>query len=321
MGTTVSVEIIGADAEVAREAIEMIRSEFQYLGREWYPWENNGELVRLNKAFAAGQPVTVSPALARLLLRAQELYRLSGGTFDPAVGRLVELWGFHRTERDRQAAWPTEAQLHEWQIDHPTFDALSIENRVVSSRRKDLVLDLGAIGKGHGVDIGIEILQRRGIANALINAGGNLRAIGYATTEPEHRPWRVAIRHPRDSGALAWLELHGDESLATSGDYERYALRGTERAHHILDPRTGRSATHTIAVTVVAQDATLADAASTAIFVAGRSAWVEVARALGIRQVLRMDADGSVTVSRVLAARLRSPGSEAHQVEWQTVDL
>jgi thiamine biosynthesis lipoprotein len=321
MGTIVSIDIADAGEEQAQEAIAVVRNEIQFLGREWYPWENNGELVRLNKAIAAGQKAAVSPALAKLLARAQEFQRLSGGDFDPAVGRLVELWGFNRGERDPAQPWPDEAQLERWRTDHPTLADLTIDNQLVGSRRNDLLLDLGAIGKGQTVDIGMELLKQHGIANALINAGGNLRAIGHAGGKPQNRPWRVAIRHPRNEGPMAWLELLGDESLSTSGDYERFAMRGAERLNHILDPRTGRSATHTIAVTVVASDATLADAASTAIFVAGRTAWRAVARDLGIRQVLRMDADGSVEVSRELAARLRSPGSEARQIAWRTIDL
>ncbi len=320
MGTTVSIDVVDADPKKVREAIASVRSELEYLGREWYPWENNGELVRLNKAISLGQKAPVSPALANLLIRSQELHRTSGGHFDPAVGRLVELWGFHRNERDAKQAWPDDAQLDAWQNDHPTIADINIEDRIVSSRRRDLLLDLGAIGKGRAVDIGMEILKQHGFGNALINAGGNLRAIGAAAAAPQ-RLWRVAIRNPRGKEPIAWLELRGDESLSTSGDYERFGIRGAERVNHIVDPRTGRSATHTVAVTVVASDATLADASSTAIFVAGPRAWRTVARGMGIRQVLRVSTLGDIEVSRELAARLRSPGSEAHPIEWRTVDL
>ncbi len=321
MGTTVSIDVVAADPKKARDAMTVVRGEMRYLGREWYPWENNGELVRLNKAIAIGQKASVSPALAKLLLRSQELQRLSSGSFDPAVGRLVELWGFNRADRDATRPWPTDAQLDAWHKDRPTLADLVIEDRLVSSRRSDLLLDLGAIGKGYTVDRGVEILKQRGIANALINAGGNLRAFGSAMTDTQARPWRVAIRNPRGPEPIAWLELHGDESLSTSGDYERFAMRGTERFNHILDPHTGRSATHTMAVTVVAGDATLADAASTAIFVAGPDNWRKVARDMGIRQVLRIDANGRIEASRELAARLHSPGSEARQIEWHAIDL
>jgi thiamine biosynthesis lipoprotein len=321
MGTTVSIDVIDADTERARGAIELARGEIQYLGREWYPWENNGELVRLNVAIESGQKGDVSPALEKLLLRAMELHRASGGEFDPAIGHLVELWGFDQGERDPAKPWPDQAQLDAWRLNHPTFADVEIDTRSVTSRRKDLLIDLGAIGKGHVVDLGMEILKQHGITNALINAGGNLRAIGNAAGARSPRAWQVAIRSPRDPGPMAWLELRGDESVSTSGDYERFSVHGGIRVNHILEPKTGRSATHTASVTVIAGDATLADAASTAIFVAGRPGWRTVARNMGVNQVMRVDANGGVEVSRDLAPRLRSPGSEVRQVEWQTIDL
>jgi thiamine biosynthesis lipoprotein len=326
MGTTMSIDVVGVEEEKAREVIGLVRSEIEFLGREWYPWATNGELVRLNRAIEQGEQASVSPVLARLLLRAQELHRASDGNFDPAVGRLVEMWGFHQADRDPARPWPTDAQLRDWQTTHPTFADLSINGLTVTSKRGDLLLDLGAIGKGHAVDLGIEILKKHGVSNALVNAGGNLRAIGQAKlaqgngTEPQ-RPWRVAIRDPRENGAMAWLELQRDESLSTSGDYERFAMRGAERANHVLEPKTGRSASHTMAVTVIATDATLADAASTAIFVAGPDVWRTVARTMGVPQTMRIDASGKVEITRALASRLRPPGNESPPLEWQTVDL
>ena len=118
------------------------------------------------------------------------------------------------------------------------------------------------------------------------------------------RPWRVGIRDPRAVRTLAWLELN-DESVATSGDYERFFLVNGKRIHHLLDPRTGRPAGHTIAVTVIANDATLADAASTALFIAGPDQWQNVARAMGVDQALRVDASGQIQVTRKLQARLQ----------------
>ncbi|HYM35444.1 MAG TPA: FAD:protein FMN transferase [Steroidobacteraceae bacterium] len=315
MGTIVSIDVVGVDDP---QAIATARAEIERLGREWYPWANDGELVRLNAAFAKGESMTASSAFANLLRRSQEAFRLSNGFFDPAVAPMVEAWGFHRSERDPRQAVPTEAQLNAWAANHPTFADVVIDTDKVRSRRADLKLDFGAIGKGFAVDAAIEQLKQRGVANALVNAGGNLRAIGR---DIKNLPWRVAIRSPRSDEPLAWLELQGDESVSTSGDYERFAVVAGQRIHHILDPRTGRPATHTSAVTVIAADATAADAASTAIFVAGPNRWREIARALGIQQVLRVDANGQIEVSRALAARLRTPSSEPRQTPWTQIDL
>jgi len=308
MGTTVSIAIGGDAPKDAQQALDAAKDELKRIGREWYAWGLDGELVQVNKAIAAGNTSTVSPELAELLTRSATYFKSSEGAFDPAVGGLVRLWGFDAAQRSMKPA-PTIKQLDGWQRDHPTFADVTVEGLRVSSRRRDLVLDLGAVGKGFAVDLAVAMLQARGIRHALVNAGGNLRAISDGAA----KPWRIAIRDSRAVRAQAWLELRGDESVSTSGDYERFALVNGKRIHHLLDPRTGRDAEQTIAVTVVAADATLADAASTAIFVAGKERWRAVAQTLGVDQVLRIDANGSVEVTAKLGERLQFKSSEAPQ--------
>jgi FAD:protein FMN transferase len=321
MGTIVSIDVVGVDAQKAFVAMTAARGDIEYLGREWYPWANSGELVRLNAALAKGETVSVSPAMVKLIKQSQEAFRQSDGLFDPAVAPMVERWGFQHGERDASQTIPSEAQLKTWEANHPTFADVVIKDNQIGGRRNDLMLDFGAIGKGYAVDLAIERLQRLGVDNALVNAGGNLRAIGHTMTDSQIRAWHVAIRNPRADEPLAWLELRGGEGVSTSGDYERFAIIDGQRFHHILDPHTGRPAMHTAAVTVVARDATTADAASTAIFVAGPARWREIAQALGVSEVLRVDANGSIEVSRALMAKLRMPGSEPRQIPWTQVDL
>jgi thiamine biosynthesis lipoprotein len=320
MGTTVSITVVGDAPDTARQAISDARGELQRIGREWYPWAHDGELVRLNTALANGQTGSASPQLAQLLQRSQEYFHLSEGAFDPAVGGLVRLWGFDSADTDSRRL-PTEKQLSAWVKSHPTLADIHIENGAVRSERRDVVLDLGAIGKGYAVDSAIELLQQRGIHNALVNAGGNLRALGHAPGNNNTQPWRIAIRDPRAVRALAWLELSGDESVSTSGDYERFIFVAGKRIHHLLDPFTGRSADHTIAVTVVGNDGTLVDAASTAIFVAGPNRWQSVAHAFKVDLIMRIDATGQVQVSRKLQSRLQRPSNETRETAWVTVDL
>jgi thiamine biosynthesis lipoprotein len=314
MGTTVSITALGDESAATRQAINEAQAELQRIGREWYPWASDGELVRLNAALAQGQSVKTAPDLAQLLQRSQDYFRLSGGAFDPAIGGLVRLWGFDSIDNATHL-FPTQKQLDLWKKSHPTIADIHIDSDEVSSTRRDVILDLGAIGKGYAVDRAIELLQQRGIQNAMVNAGGNLRALGNNNS----RSWRVAIRDPRAVRTLGWLELK-DESVSTSGDYERFFLVGGKRMHHLLDPNTGRPADHTIAVTVIASDATVADAASTALFIAGPNAWQSTARKLGIDQVLRIDASGQVQVTAKLHARLQTPSTDSRRSVWTVVD-
>jgi len=311
MGTTISIVV--ADASPGLPAtLATIERDIQRSGREWYAWNQEGELAKLNTALAAGRTFEVSAELADLLQRARDVYRSSEGAFDPAVAPMVELWGFNDAERTAQS--PGAARMRMWQAGHATFADLRIDLRTVSSVRRDIMLDLGAIGKGYVVDRAVAELRRNGVHNALVNAGGNLRAVGR---HPQH-PWRIAIRNPRADGAIATIELQSDESVSTSGDYERAGIVNGKRAHHLLDPRTGEPALHTAAVTVFAHDATLADAASTALFIAGADRWLQMAKTLQIQGAIRFDAGGHVQATRSLKSRLHV-SERTLAVEW--VDL
>ena len=162
-----------------------------------------------------------------------------------------------------------------------------------------LQLDLGAFAKGVAVDRAIAALRAAGIDNAIVNAGGDLRAIGA-----RERPWRIGIRHPRAPGVLASIETRGDESIFTSGDYERYFEAEGTRYHHIIDPRSGYPARGTASLTVIHTEAATADAAATALFVAG-DAWPRTAADMGINRVMRVRADGTVEMTPAMAGRIR----------------
>lgn len=317
MGTTVSVAIATDDAQSAGAALGDTERLAQQYGREWYPWNSAGELAQLNDALARGAPAQISPPLLALLSRSRELFIESDGYFDPAVAPLVRLWGFDRSERAPNSPLPDERALNAWCKEHPTFADLQWRDTTVSSERSDLQLDLGAIGKGRIVDLAIELLRARGFHDAMVDAGGNLRAIGRAGD----RPWRIALRDPRGDGALGWLDLSGDESVSTSGDYERYAVVNGERIHHVLDPHTGRPATHTIAVTVLAPDATTADAASTALMAAGPEHWVQLARKMKLKYVLRVASDSTIEMSSGLRSRLRIPASLPREHSLKIIEL
>jgi thiamine biosynthesis lipoprotein len=115
----------------------------------------------------------------------------------------------------------------------------------------------------------------------------------------------MGIRDPRDWGVIASVELHGGESLHTSGNYERFVEADGVRYSHILDPHTGMPVDHLVSVSVIDNDSALADAAATAITVAGPHAWVQVAKRMGVSQVMVVDKLGTIYVSPKMLARLQ----------------
>jgi len=138
----------------------------------------------------------------------------------------------------------------------------------------------------------------------LLDLGGNLATLGHAGGS-EGRPWSIGIRDPARPGLLATLATQGREAVVTSGSYERYRLLDGERCAHIIDPRRGGPAPEFVSVTVVHRSATLADAAATALFVAGPSRWRGVAKRLGVDSVLLVDRHRRVWITPRLAPRVR----------------
>lgn len=298
MGTLVDVvlyDVPPAQAEQARIRLGRLLFDF---GHDWWAW-GDGRLARLNQQLSQTGHAELPDDMADLIAEARQLAQLSGGCFNPAVGPLVRLWGFHSAPRDPHAP-PPDAHAIAALLPVPDMQAIHLDHHQISAPRGTWI-DLGGYAKGRAVDLAVAELRRLGIHNAIVNAGGDLRAIGSAG----NRPWRIGIRNPRGEGAIASLTVEDNESVFTSGDYERTFIYHDQRYHHILNPRTGYPAQGTESVTVVDTRAAWADAAATALFVAGPEHWPQVATALGVKQVLLIDHQGRFHMTAELAQRIR----------------
>lgn len=296
-GTLVDVSIEHEDQAVARGAIAGVARDFQWQNTAWHAWKPGG-LCELNAAFAAGKAHTVEPTLLPLLTEATELARMSGGLFNPAIGGLVGLWGFHNDELP-SGVLPHEARIAALVAAAPSMDDLVIVGNRVSSRNPAVQLDFGGYAKGVALDRALDNLSGQGLRNAIVNLGGNLAVSG----DKAGRPWHIGVRHPQDQGVLASLEVSGRTAVITSGSYERYRELDGKRYPHIIDPRTGLPAQHVASATVIHPDAALADVAATALVVAGPEAWVDVARRMGVRDVMLVDGEGRVQMTPAMSDR------------------
>lgn len=308
MGTVIDITTWGVSPRDARAAFEDLQTLFQRWHQEWHAWLDS-PLSRANQAFAEGREATLTPDLLTMLEHARAAAHASEGLFNPAIGRLIELWGFHADERP-DGPPPSQAAIMELLRKQPSVDDIIVDGDRVRSTNPAVALDFGGL-KGYAVDRAIDYLRAHGIQNAIVNAGGNLRAIGSKGGQP----WRIGIRNPRGPGVLASIELSGDESVATSGDYERFFEWHGVRYHHILDPRSGFPSIGTTAVTVLAPTAELADIAGKPLMIAGPAKWLELAHRLGITQALRVDESGRVEITPALSARLKWEIEPAPPVE------
>jgi len=297
-GTLVEIEIRGVDREVARAASAEAGQMLQQFHEDWHAWRP-GALGDLNAAIAAGESYDADPALAEALEDAQVLSCASGGLFEPAIGELIALWGFH-ADTPPTGAPPSSEAIAALRDRAPRITDLRIEGTRITSRNPIVQLDLGGFAKGVALDRVAAALAARGIQDAVLNAGGDVNVMGRHGA----RHWRVAIRDPFVWGAVAAVSLQPGEVLYTSGNYERFFDHDGQRFAHIIDPRTGMPVQDIVSVSVLDTSGARADAAATALSVAGREDWARVARDMGVTAVMMIAGDGEILVTPAMAHRL-----------------
>lgn len=297
LGTIIEIEIYAAKEIQVDQALNETENFFQLIQHDWYAF-GDGELGRANIALSQGKSAELSPELTGLVQRSLELRQLSDGFFDPTIGALVELWGFHDSESPRTTP-PTEADIKRWQANQPARESLSIVDHTVSADGP-LKLDFGGMAKGTALAGASALLHRLGIDNALINAGGDVQVLG----KRGKRRWRIGIRDPHSNGVLGAIALAPGEAIVTSGNYERFFEFGGQQYHHLLDPHTGWPVAETAGVTVVDFNPELADAAATALMVAGPKRFEQIATQMGIACAMLVTTEGDVFMTPMMVKRI-----------------
>lgn len=299
-GTEIDVSLYGVDADAAEATVNELEQAFDNVNDTWHAWQPS-TLSHINEAIAKGQSIEITPQVAAVIEEAATYARESHNLFNPAAGKLFELWGYHQDNWFESRPPPAQSNIDDWLAAAPTMQDIHIDNGILSSDNPTVKLGFGGFAKGTAVDAAINALKKQGVENAIINIGGDLRAIG----RHGDRPWKIGIRHPRkEGGMMASVELQEDESVFTSGDYERYFTYEGKRYPHILDPRTGYPARDNISVTVIHKQAARADAAATALIVAGQD-WPQIAASMGIDHVMLMRADGQIEMTPAMAEQVR----------------
>lgn len=283
MSTTVSVQIAEASADAHTRASA---------AAAWFPHVESictrfadSELTRL--ARHVGSPVQVSPLLFELLQLAVAVASASDGAFDPTVGALMATMGFNTPWREDHTPPSTPSAPS---IAVTWRDIVLDAHAHTVTLQQPLTLDLGAIAKGFAIDLAMREL--RDVPHVCINAGGDLAVRGH---NAKGQPWRTGIRHPIAHDRLCatvTIPTHGgDVAVCTSGDY----LRTTACGHHLVNPQREQSATSMRSATVVAPNAAIADALSTAAFVLGPERGAALLREQQV-DGLFFGSDGTVTV-------------------------
>lgn len=304
-GTLVEITLYGEEEDKARRVTDQVLRDFDEMHKTLHAWQP-GSLERLNGLLALATPqapirIALPPNLISILTDATRLSEQGESLFNPAIGNLVRLWGFHSDTFEPRLPDPKEiARLVKA---NPRMSDLKITGVMLEAGNPAVRLDLGGYAKGYALDLAAAYLKSQGVNNALINIGGNIMALG----RKGNQAWKVGIQHPRRAGALAMLELHDGEAIGTSGDYQRFFEVNGKRYCHLIDPRSGWPADQAQAVTVIAHGphaGTLSDVASKPLFIAGPGDWRRMAKKMGVNEVLFIAADGGVSATRAMNGRL-----------------
>ncbi len=284
-GTVVEINVWSDNLANTQQAVDEISETFNAMHHQWHAWKP-GRLSDINRALRSGESIQLTEEERQFMQKTIDLSKQSNYFFNPAIGELINLWGFHADEYPLLSAPPTAEQIRALSTQLISVDDLSLNGLTLSSDKPNIWLDFGGIAKGYAIDRAVEILHKHHINNAIINAGGDLRSIGSKSSDDKTlRPWRVAIQSPTDWSMIAEIEIKADESVFTSGNYQRYKEFDGQRYSHILNPITGMPVAEIVSATVIADNGILADAAATALVVAGDQ-WPQIANNMNISQVL-----------------------------------
>ncbi len=265
MDTAIEITAYG---NAAKAGIGQAFSEYERIHRIADRFQPDSDISRVNRA-AGGAAVQVDPMLIEMIEAVQAQPEPVRNLVKLTVGPVADTWQI----RDMDGWKPPADQAVQAALRLVDDEGVEIDKQASTVRlpRAGMSLDVGAVAKGYATDKAVAALKAAGIKHALINAGGNVHALG---NKPDGTPWRVGLQHPRGKEKLSGVfSLRDGESLQTSGDYQRYAVYAGKRYAHIFDPRTGApSDTGLASATIICPSSTLGDILSTAVFVAGRQA-------------------------------------------------
>ena len=290
MGAAFSVVLYGSDQAAMNQAMDAAFAEAHRLDALLSNYKPESEWSRINRE-AATHPVSVSPELFHLLSDCIEYSRTSEGTFDITVGPLMRAWGFFGGERHV----PSPDQIRDaLEIVGYRHVQLNARRRTVRFDRPGVEIDPGGVGKGYAVDRMVEILRARGFRNALVAASGS-SIFGLGNPPDEPRGWPISIADPWDHRKNAAQVFLKNESLSTSGSYEKSFRVNGRRYSHIMDPRRGAPAEGTVQVTVLAPRTIDSEVWAKPYFIQGRE-WTTAHKPKGWRVLYCESAPGEACV-------------------------
>mgnify|MGYP000406867432 CR=1 FL=1 len=274
MGTTFNVTAIGEDLDETALAAS-VEETLAAVNAKMSNWDPNSEVSTFS-ASTSTDPVAVSDEFALVLAAANDVHDKTDGAFDVTLGPLIELWGFGPRKPEDPVPSDAEIEAALAGVGQKRLLTLDAEAGTLAKSEPRVGINLSAIAKGYGIDAVAKTLRDAGIENYLVEIGGDLVSKGQ---NDKGETWQIGIEKPQaGSQSLQLIVSLDDRGMASSGDYKNYFEQDGVRYSHIIDPTTGRPITHrTTSVTVLAENAMMADAWATAMLALGQEKGMQLA--------------------------------------------
>lgn len=259
MNTFMTVKSFGVEPDRANDSVKIL---VDGLEKHLSTTLQNSDIYKLNHS--SGESILVAKPVADLVAFALKMAQSTDGALNPALYPVVRAWGF-TTEEYRV---PPDSEITKL-LAYTNYRKIRVDTALAGAKitlAPQMMVDLGAVGKGYAGDKAIDLLRRQGITSAVLDLGGNVQTLGC---KPDGKPWKVGVTNPWGGPALGGVSVC-DKAVISSGGYERYFEQNGKRYIHIFDAASGRPVENGLAsVTIIAKSGMYADALSTAMFVKG----------------------------------------------------
>ena len=262
MGSDFEITIVERNESRANYFLDLAIKEISRIEKLISSWDKNSQTSKINLN-AGIKPIKVDKELFDLISRSLKVSQLSQGAFDISYASLDKVWYFNK----KMLKIPSEEEIKK-SVSNVGFGniILNQKNQTVFLKKKGMKIGFGAIGKGYAADMAQLILIKNNVKSGIINASGDLTAWGG---KPSGEDWMVAIVNPLNKDKIfSWLPIK-NKAVVTSGNYEKFINFNGKLYSHIIDPRTGYPSEGILSVTIFAEQAELADALATSVFVLG----------------------------------------------------
>lgn len=312
LDTCVEIQLADPQHENSKQILDTLVGDIRYLDKIVHPTHSNG-MRRINGLLRTGEWASINPSMLRLVQHSLQLFRKTGGLFNPALGDLVQLWGFDSADHDSRRQPPSKQAIAKVLAAQPRMTDIVLDGIRLRSSNPAVQLHFGVLLHGHAADIAENYLRSVNIASAKIMVGNTTRVIG----KNGDRPWYATVVNIPSQRDKVDVALADGEAICSLRNTDRYFDYQGKRYHNILDPRSGYPADASRATVVIHDNAAQAAVACYALFIAGPRHWHDTARRMGIHYGLLVDSNNVVHLNPAMAQRWPPNDPDKNTVEYQ----